>query len=941
MLSRKIALNKEDYMSQVKIGVPVPELAEYCRKAAAEGAVLIKNEESVLPLQKGEKISIFGRCQIEYYRSGTGSGGAVNVPYVKNILDELRKSEAVEVNETLAGLYEAWLKENPFDNGGGGWACEPWFQKEMPITEEIAKNAREVSEVALFVIGRTAGEDKDNFALSGSYYLTEEEVANLKAVCAQFEKVVVLLNVSNIIDMSWMDDEAVKESVKSVMYIWQGGMEGGAAVCDVLTGVVSPSGKLTDTIAYKIEDYSSDKNFGDKVANVYQEDIYVGYRYFETFCPEKVRYEFGFGLSYTSFAMEAKNAKVVGTGKEAKLALEVTVTNTGDVAGKEVVQIYVSAPQGALGKAAKVLVDFKKTKELQPSESETLSFEIPFYRFASYDDSGVTGKKSCYVLEAGDYQVYAGNSVKKVSAVAFADGDSFRIEELLVLEELVEVMAPKQSFTRMKPANKKADGTYELTYEAAPLKTVDMKARIEGKLPKELPLTGDCGIKLQDVAEGKATLEDFVAQLSSKELVTIVRGEGMSSPKVTPGTASAFGGVGDNLHAFGIPVACCADGPSGIRMENGLLATQLPIGTLLACSFNVPMMEELYVWEGKELYNNQIDTLLGPGMNLHRHPLNGRNFEYFSEDPLVTGYFAAAASRGIEAGGSHATLKHFAGNNQETARFDVDTVVSERAFREIYLKGFEIAVKEGKACSIMTTYNPVNGHWTASNFDLNTVVLREEWGYQGMVMTDWWAKMNDCVTGGEAARNYTSFMVRSQNDVYMVINNNGAEINSNHDDLEEALETGRLTIAELQRCAMNILKFILHSPVMERPLKPLNPVLEYKSVETVPAEVKVYHLATAPEVQIGSDKKVAMQVETTGIYNVIVKMMSPMSNLSQSSTNVVVNGEPFATIQTCGTDGRWIIEKMMRVSLEKGYYVLELEVMKPGIEIEHLAFELV
>ncbi len=928
-------------MAERKLGIPLPELADYCRMAAAEGAVLIKNDEQVLPLKKGEKISVFGRCQIEYYRSGTGSGGAVNVPYVKNILEELRKSEEVVVNEHLAGMYEAWLLENPFDNGGGGWACEPWFQKEMPITDEIAKSAGEVSETAIFIIGRTAGEDKDNLALEGSYYLTGEELQNLKTVAAHFSKVVVLLNVSNLIDMSWMDLPELKDTVKSVLYIWQGGMEGGAAVCDILTGAVSPSGKLAGTIAHALEDYPAAKNFGSKTANLYQEDIYVGYRYFETFCPEKVRYEFGYGLSYTEFEIQTEKAEVTGVGLDAVLCMDVRVTNVGACAGKEVVQIYVGAPQGALGKPVKVLVEFKKTKELLSGASEVLQFKIPVRNFASYDDSGVTGHKSCYVLEEGIYQIYVGQSVKKAQQVPINGKYGYEITELLVTETLQEAMAPEESFARMKPGTAKADGTYELIYEDAPIRTVDMEKRIKENLPEGFAMTGDKGIRLLDVAEGKATLEEFVAQLSLSELATIVRAEGMSSPKVTPGTASAFGGIGDNLYAYGIPVAGCADGPSGIRMESGLLATQLPIGSLLACSFNIPMMQELYVLEGKELLSNEIDTLLGPGMNLHRHPLNGRNFEYFSEDPLVTGRFAAAAVSGIEQGGSHATIKHFAANNQETARFDVNSIVSERALRELYLKGFEIAVKEGGACSIMTSYNPINGHWAASNYDLNTTILRKEWGYQGMVMTDWWAKMNDCVTGGEAQKNYLSFMVRAQNDVYMVINNNGAEINSNHDDTEAAVEEGRLTIAELQRCAMNILRFILDAPVMKRPLKPLNPVPEFASVQSIPDDIKVYSLAESAEVQIGSEKQVGMQVENAGIYNVIIKMMSPMTNLSQSSTNAFLNGEHFTTIQTCGTDGRWITEKMMRVSLQPGYYILKLEVMKPGIEIEYLSFEAV
>ena len=928
-------------MSERKLGIPLPKLAEYCRKAAAEGAVLIKNEEGALPLKKGERVSVFGRCQIEYYRSGTGSGGAVNVPYVKNILDELRKTEDVMVNETLACMYEDWLLEHPFDNGGGGWACEPWFQKEMPITDVVAEEAAKASDIAVFVVGRTAGEDKDNYSLPGSYYFTEEELVNLKVVCAHFERVVVLLNVSNLVDMNWMELPEIKNAVKSVMYIWQGGMEGGAAVADLLTGAVTPSGKLAGTIAYSMKDYPSDPYFGNKVANTYAEDIYVGYRYFETFAPDRVKYEFGFGLSYTDFAVETERATINGQGVDAEIHIDVKVTNTGEYRGKEVVQIYFGAPQGKLGKPVKVLLDFKKTKVLMPGETEVITFVIPVKNMASYDDSGVTGHKSCYVLEEGLYRIFVGQSVKKVNEVQIDDRIGYDISGLLVTERLQEALAPTETFERMKPGVRKADGTYELTFEDVPVRTVDLAARIQKNLPKELPMTGDKGIRLQDVAEKKASLEEFVAQLSLSELATIVRGEGMSSPKVTPGTASAFGGVGDNLYGYGIPVACCADGPSGIRMESGLLATQLPIGTLLACSFNVPMMQELYVYEGKELLSNEVDTLLGPGMNLHRHPLNGRNFEYFSEDPLVTGRFAAAAVSGIEKGGSFATIKHFAANNQETARFDVNSIVSERALREIYLKGFEIAVKEGHARSIMTSYNPINGHWTASNYDLNTTILRGEWGYQGVVMTDWWAKMNDCVTGGQAERNYMAFMVRAQNDVYMVINNNGAEINSNNDDIEKAVAEGYLTIAELQRCAMNILRFILGAPVMKRPLKALNPVPAFASVKNPEEGIKVYSLTDAPEVLIGTEKKVGISVAKTGVYNVIIKMMSPMTNLSQSSTNAFLNGEAFATIQTCGTDGRWITEKMMRVSLEEGFYTLQLEVMKPGIEIEYLAFEAV
>lgn len=397
-------------MGNSGIGVPLPELAAYCREAAAEGAVLLKNEGHMLPVKKDETVSIFGRSQIEYYRSGTGSGGAVNVPYVKNILDGIKENNAFPVNEELVETYQEWLKEHPFDNGGGGWAAEPWHQEEMEITEEIACRAAEKSKKAVFLIGRTAGEDKDYEDTEGSYLLTKREKENLRVVTKYFNEVAVLLNVSNIIDMSWTKDAAYQDHIKAILYIWQGGMEGANAVADLLSGRVTPSGKLTDTIAEKLSDYPAADHFGSKTENIYAEDIYVGYRYFETFAPEKVMYEFGFGLSYTEFSMETVKAESTGNGKDAKIALSIRVKNTGEAAGKEAAQVYVSAPQGQLGKPTKVLCGFAKTKLLAPGEEEVLELTIPVSRFASYDDSGVTGHKSCYVLEEGLYKIYVGET---------------------------------------------------------------------------------------------------------------------------------------------------------------------------------------------------------------------------------------------------------------------------------------------------------------------------------------------------------------------------------------------------------------------------------------------------------------------------------------------------------------------------------------------------
>lgn len=934
-------------MGNSGIGVPLPELAAYCREAAAEGAVLLKNEGHMLPIKKDETVSIFGRSQIEYYRSGTGSGGAVNVPYVKNILDGIKENNAFPVNEELVENYKEWLKEHPFDNGGGGWAAEPWHQEEMEITDEIARRAAEKSEKAIFLIGRTAGEDKDYEDTEGSYLLTKREKENLRIVTKYFNEVAVLLNVSNIIDMSWTKDAAYQDHIKAILYIWQGGMEGANAVADLLSGRVTPSGKLTDTIAEKLSDYPAADHFGSKTENIYAEDIYVGYRYFETFAPEKVMYEFGFGLSYTEFSMETVKAESTGNGKDAKIALSIRVKNTGAAAGKEAAQVYVSAPQGQLGKPAKVLCGFAKTKLLAPGEEEVLELTIPVSRFASYDDSGVTGHKSCYVLEEGLYEIYVGNSVRCTEKANVDGKGGYEIASCVVTVELEEALAPTKEFLRLKTGRQKEDGVFARAYEKAPQQMVDLAERIKSRLPKELPQTGNKGITLQAVAENikngssvEEELDAFVAQFTNEELAVIVRGEGMSSPKVTPGTASAFGGVSDSLHGYGIPIACASDGPSGIRMESGLKATQLPIGTLLACSFNIPMMEELYQMEGRELVGNEIDTLLGPGINIHRYPLNGRNFEYFSEDPLVTGQFAAAMTRGIRSAGSSATVKHFAANNQETERHNVNSVVSERALREIYLKGFEIAVKEGNANSIMTSYNPVNGHWTASNYDLNTTILRGEWGYQGIVMTDWWAKMNDVVNGGEADRRYTSFMVRAQNDLYMVVNNNGAAINAAGDDTVEALEAGKLTVGELQRCAKNICRFLLGTPVMKRPLKDFDPLLTVTAKEAVNTDGKqVCALQSGNRIEAGKFENTVLYVEKESILNVNAHFCFPVEGLAQGAANLYLNGELMATVQTGGTGERFLTQRMCRVKFMPGYYELKAEYVTPELKLDWIELE--
>lgn len=904
-----------------------------CRRAAAQGAVLLMNRGRILPFVRDDHVAVFGRCQTDYYRSGTGSGGAVNVPYAVSLLEGLR-GVGVRINEEVAERYEEWLASHPFDDGGGGWACEPWCQQEMPVDEALVRRAAEVSNKALVVIGRTAGEDKDNAVREGSYLLTAGEREMLARVCGNFRDVAVVLNVSNIIDMRFVQEYP---AVGAVVYAWQGGMEGGNGIADVLSGREVFQGKLTDTIAGHITDYPSDRNHGGVSENIYQEDIYVGYRYFETFAKDKVLYPFGYGLSYTDFALSGATARMEGAGADARLTFTCSVKNTGTVyGGRETVQLYVQKPSQGLGNPARELIGFVKTGHLRCGGEEKVQIAADAYSLASYDDSGAGGHKNAYVLEAGDYSFHVGTDSRNTQPVLVNGEKCWTVRETLVVKACEEALAPTERFERMR-ALKGENGAFTPGYEPVPVRTADLRKRIEEHLPPTFACTGDRGLRLKDVADGNCSMEAFIAQMSTEDLAAVVRGEGMCSIKVTPGTASAFGGVSDSLLGFGVPIGCCADGPSGIRMDNGAHASQVPIGTLLACTWDETLVEELFSCIGEEMVENGVDALLGPGINIHRHPLNGRNFEYFSEDPLVSGRMAAAVVRGIGRHHVHGVIKHFACNSQETGRTVVNAVVSERALRQIYLKSFEIAVREGGARAVMTSYNPINGHWAASAYDLTTTILRKEWGFDGMVMTDWWASMNDAADGGEAAKTRTADMVRSQNDVYMVVNNNGAEINAMEDDTMEAAAQGRLTVGELQRSAMNICRFLMETPAMVRSGPSGADIPLFKAAETREEAQGLPDGENRIDLRISrpAEREVRMR---GGTYDVIVKLMSPQTDRAQTVCKALLNGEDFVTFQTNGTEGRWIMQKLLRVRLEEGSYRLAFRFPKPGMEIAYLEF---
>lgn len=867
----------------------VPELKPLCRKIAAEGSVLLKND-GVLPFKKGTKVALFGRNQEGYIKSGTGSGGLVQVEKIPVIWDSIEENGIFRIDSDLVEIYKDWIADHPYDNGSG-WANEPWVQKEMPIDISLAKRFSEKNDVALIILGRTAGEDKDNCDTEESYRLSAEEREIIKNVTSAFEKTVIVLNVGNLIDLSFMDENPIS----ALLYIWQGGEEGANALADILSGKISPSGKLPDTQVFDIAKYPSLDDFGNEKTLVYREDIYVGYRYFETFEPENVRYPFGFGITYTDFETDCK-ANV----SDKEITVTATVKNIGNFTAKEVVQVYYGAPCGKLGTPIKQLAGFAKTRDLKPGDSETLLVTFPKTQMASFDDSGVTGNKNCYVMEAGTYKIYAGTDVRSAGEIA-----NFEVSETTVTEKLEEIMPPETPFKRI--VAKEENGRRVAVFEDTPLRETDLDERIVDRREKEIPFTGDKGIKLIDVAEGRNTLDEFVAQLSDQDLANIVCGEGMNSPKVTPGTGAAFGGVTDSLLDFGIPVCCVTDGPSGLRLGTGMKSTSLPNGYVFASSFDTALTEEIFELEGVELFRYNIDALLGPGMNIHRHPLCGRNFEYFSEDPLLSGKIAAAQSRGMAISGCSTTIKHFCGNNQEFARYTTNDVVSQRALREIYLKGFEIAVKESDVKAIMTSYNIVNGYHTASNYDLATTVLRGEWGYKGFVMTDWWASSNIKGQGGN--NNNLKALVRSQNDIYMVCESSE---NKPHNILE-GLNEGYIVRSDLQRSAKNLLKYIITSPTFIKFVdggcaKPDFGKMEDENMETV-CVLENIKSGDSFDVSYGGDN----------VY--VFELCSNGSNLSQSSVDLIIDNSNMVSLSTMGTEGKFITIKR-KLELDEGNHNL-------------------
>lgn len=767
------------------------EHIQLSKEAAKEGMVLLKNNENVLPFAQGTKLALFGKGSFDYVKGGGGSGD-VTVEYIKNFYEGLKGLDKdVCIFEELSDFYREAVK-NQYEQ-----KRQPGMTREPELPDDLCRRARAFTDTALITICRFSGEgwdrkstydkkeaNEDELFEDGDFYLSHAEKAMIELVKQYFDKIVVVMNVGGMVDTEWFVND---DKIKSVLMAWQGGMEGGSAAAELLFGIGNPSGKLADTFAKRLEDYPSSYNFHESDRYVdYTEDIYVGYRYFETIpgAAVKVNYPFGYGLSYTSFEWS-----VASTSEDKGIiTVDVNVTNMGSRAGKEVMELYASAPCGVLGKAAKSLVAFGKTRLLEPGETQRIRLVFNIDDLASYDDLGKI-RKSAYVLEAGEYCFYLGNSVRNVNKLDFI----YSISETRIVKQLTAKLVPTSLKERMT-----SDGSFEALPMSEPndpdyseIKKLSPEES-DGFTPEVRHQQGYClwrhvyknnARPFIEVAEGRMTLDDFMSQLSDEDLANLLGGQPNTS------TANTFG-IG-NMPEYGIPNIMTADGPAGLRIqpECGVNTTAFPCATLLACTWNRDMVYRVGEAGAEEVKENNIAMWLTPAVNIHRSPLCGRNFEYYSEDPFLAGTLAAQMVKGIQSQHISASVKHFALNNKETNRKNCDSRVSERAAREIYLKAFEIIVKEAKPWCIMSSYNIINGHRASECADLLTGILREEWGYEGLVTTDWWAE-------GEHYKE-----VKAGNDVKMPCGYTGR--------LMEAVAAGLLGRQELESCAKRVLELIL------------------------------------------------------------------------------------------------------------------------------------
>ena len=809
-------------------GVPYAEPRAYeaphaalARRAAAEGMVLLKNEDRVLPLAPGSRVALFGAGATRTIKGGTGSGD-VNERASVTIVQGMRDAGYIittqawldDFDRQYADARRAWRDEILRDIAGGKNFFDAYSGRQFAMPAGAPAFATE-ADTAIYVISRIAGENADRYAAGSDYYLSEQEHRTLKDICRLYPRVVVIINAGGVVDLSFLDEFS---AIKAVLVISQPGMEGGHAVADVLSGAVSPSGKLTDTWAFRYEDYPNAATFshnnGDVSHERYGEGVYVGYRYFDSF-GVPARYGFGYGLSYTDFGLLTEEVAVAENGT---VRTSVCVTNRGAVPGREVAQVYAALPDGRLEKEARRLVAFAKTKLLAPGETERLTLTFAPEDAASFDE-----EVSAWVLEKGVYGVYVGTSLGKSALAA-----TLALPEDKALTRVGHICPLREQLTLLScPAEKRAarhaalldaaEGLPRLTWDlaAVPTRTVDYT--------------------VTDPRDEAAALTDT---LTTEQLVRLATGEPQwggaemlgSAGVMVPGSAAQTSACAMEQ---GVANLVLADGPAGLRllqhynvkdgkpikmphefsMEHGELyngpelegekyyqfCTAMPVGTLLAQSWDTVLLERMGDMIGEEMEIFGVQLWLAPGMNIHRNPLCGRNFEYFAEDPLLSGRCAAAITRGVQGHpGVGVTIKHFACNNQEDNRMASDSILTERTLREIYLRGFEIAIREGRPAAIMTSYNLINGVHAANSYDLCTRAARCEFGFDGLIMTDWSTTNVDenCTAAG---------CIRAGNDSVMP----GTPMD--HENLRRELEAGTLTLAELKRSIARLVRFTLTS----------------------------------------------------------------------------------------------------------------------------------
>jgi len=693
------------------------------KEAAAEGTVLLKND-GTLPLKQGAKICLFGLGAGEFLFGGGGSGKVFTDKEISLAAGLAAAAERGEIgffaplvefytNEVDKILSEA-MKAHPVATDFALW--RRGYQMPMPVLpEELYQQAKAFGDTAIFCVSRYSSEgdvDGDRTGEKGDFYLWDAEEALLARLCEDFEKVVVVLNTCGPVSTQEYKNNP---GVGAVLYPLYGGGAAGEVLTQILLGQKYPSGHLQHTLANRLEDYPSTEGFHDHENYVnYTEDIFVGYRYFETFAPEKVAYPFGFGLSYTAFAVKALSSVL----EKNTVKLDVAVKNTGCRAGKEVVQAYLTAPQGKLGKAKKVLCAFAKTRELKPGEEAVLHLHFDIREFGSFDDLGKV-LKSAFILEQGEYGVHVGTNVRETEQCL-----TFRLEKDIICRRCHSYMAP-----RALPERLTADGTMEKLPQAVPVNHPPKGYKLKAQVPeKEFSLAN---------ALETGRMDEFLATMTNEDLGEMLYGHPMMN-------ASNTNGIGlppryERHDKKIIPLIPTADGPMGLRIREGrgVQPTFFPCENTVSQSWNLPLVGRIGTAVAKEAKENNIGIWLAPALNIHRNPMCGRNFEYYSEDPLTAGLFAASCVRGVQSQNIAATVKHYCCNNRENSRRLVDSRVSERALREIYLRGFEIVVKKAGPWALMTSYNPVNGEQSSSNWEAINGILRGEWKYQGVVMTDW------------------------------------------------------------------------------------------------------------------------------------------------------------------------------------------------------------